>query len=759
MPFRNHRRAAGRPRVALHAAIAVGTVLFVCASWAGARESELRIDGLADEAVWKDAQTFADFVQTQPLTLGPPRYATHVRMLSLPEGLAVAFEVEQPADEPAHRARRARDASPMASDLVYVMVDFDGTGSRAYEFTVSRGGVQRDGTISNESAFSYDWDARWQSAVAETASGWSAELLIPWSAVPMRESGAQTRRVGIHFGRFLESRGERYAWPGISFEQPRYVSAFARVDIPNHAVASFELFPYGSTRYDLVGDHAAARAGADLLWRPSSRFQLTAALKPDFGQVESDNLVVNFDAIETFFTDKRPFFTENNALFDLRTPRDDYLLYTRRIGGASDDGTGEAADIDAAVKFGGSAAGIDYGAFVASEEGEAGRDFHVVRALRPGEHLSVGYMALHTDRPALDRDAWVHAVDWAWRPNARNTVNGIVLHSRVDESGTDKSGSGGFARWLYAPNERWKQDITVTHYDNDLDFNDAGYMRRNSVNQVFYQTSLRNAGQPAASRNVAVTWDLVGSYITNDHGDRLTPFYWFARTAERQGGGKHYSQVLVNASGYDDRISRGNGIVRRKQRTELWHYYQSPRIGNWKFLLGGWWMQEGDNDHAFQLESEANYQFNDRLDTGLVLYPRWSKDWLIWRGGDQLASYRRTQIYLTWNLNWFPAPKHEFRLKTQWVVIDAHDATSFAIGPGGNLLPSSQVNPDFSVRSFGLQMRYRHEIGPQRELYVVYARGGYLEDEDHTESSLRLLDEALRLRDSDQVLIKLRWRL
>ncbi len=740
--------------------LACAPLLWACMAVGHAQEApDIRIDGAVDEAAWDGAQTFADFALTQPLTLAQPRYATRARLLSLPAGLAIAFEVAQPAGEPANRARRARDASPMASDLVYAMVDFDGTGHRAYEFTVSRGGAQRDGTISNETSFSYDWDTRWQSAVAETADGWSVELLIPWSAVPMRESGAGSRRIGVHFGRLLESRGKRYAWPGISFEQPRYISDFARVEVANHATASLELLPYASTRYDFVGDRAGTRAGVDLSWRPGSRFQLTAALKPDFGQVESDDLVVNFDAIETFFTDKRPFFTENNALFDLRTPREDSLLYTRRIGGAGDDGSGRAADIDAAVKLGGSAAGIDYGAFVASEAGEAGRDFHVVRALRPGSRFSLGYMALHTDRPALDREALVHAVDWTWRPNASHTVNGIALHSRVDEAGIGRSGSGGFVQWFYAPNERWKQDVTVTHYDGDLDLNDAGYMRRNSVNQLYYRGSLRDADQPAGSRNLAVTWDFIGSYVGNDRGDRLAPFHYVGRTAERHGGGRHYSQALATASGFDDLISRGNGIVRRKSRTELWHYYQSPRIGRWKVFLGGWWMQEGDDDHAFQLESELSYQFSDRLDIGLSWYPRWSRDWLIWRGGDQLASYERSYVRTSWNLNWFPAPNHEFRLKSQWVTIRAHDATALAIGPGGALLPSAQVHPDFAVGNFGLQLRYRYEFAPQRELYVVYARGGYLEDEEHAESSVRLFRDAVDLRDADQVLVKLRWRL
>ena len=66
----------------------------------------------------------------------------------------------------------------------------------------------------------------------------------------------------------------------------------------------------------------------------NGRFQLSGTLNPDFGQVESDQLVVNFGAVETFFSDKRPFFTENQGIFDFGTPSDfSQLLYTRRVGG------------------------------------------------------------------------------------------------------------------------------------------------------------------------------------------------------------------------------------------------------------------------------------------------------------------------------------------------------------------------------------------------------------------------------------------
>ena len=77
----------------------------------------------------------------------------------------------------------------------------------------------------------------------------------------------------------------------------------------------------------------------------SSGMALVGAVNPDFGQVEVDPAVVNLSAFETFFEEKRPFFTEGSQVF-LRFGRSgasDYttffypepqLFYSRRIGRA-----------------------------------------------------------------------------------------------------------------------------------------------------------------------------------------------------------------------------------------------------------------------------------------------------------------------------------------------------------------------------------------------------------------------------------------
>jgi len=69
---------------------------------------------------------------------------------------------------------------------------------------------------------------------------------------------------------------------------------------------------------------------------------------------------------------------------------------------------------------------------------------------------------------------------------------------------------------------------------------------------------------------------------------------------------------------------------------------------------------------------------------------------------------------------------------------------------------AEQIAP-LQVRSFGLQLRYRYEFAPLRELYVVYARGGIEREDDNPRNSFELFQDSFLLRKSDQFLVKMRW--
>jgi hypothetical protein len=108
-------------------------------------------------------------------------------------------------------------------------------------------------------------------------------------------------------------------------------------------------------------------------------------------------------------------------------------------------------------------------------------------------------------------------------------------------------------------------------------------------------------------------------------------------------------------------------------------------------------------------------------------------------------------------VNWFPAEGHEVRLRTQWLTINADDGKSYRIAPGGHLVPDSEMVNDFAMINFGLQIRYRYEIAPLSDFYLVYSRGGLERINDPSQSTMDLLGDSTSLRNADQIIIKLRY--
>ena len=126
--------------------------------------------------------------------------------------------------------------------------------------------------------------------------------------------------------------------------------------------------------------------------------------------------------------------------------------------------------------------------------------------------------------------------------------------------------------------------------------------------------------------------------------------------------------------------------------------------------------------------------------------------------GTRLGRYQREQLSTDLNIDWFPAPGHEFRVKLQWLALSAFDARAVRIGADGRLRASDEMLEDFVVDNLGVQLRYRWEFAPQSDLYVVYGRGGIVERAGRERDFVELLDQALDLRDADQVLVKVRRR-
>ena len=723
-----------------------------------AHAESLTVDGRADEAQWAQATAINDLRLTQPETGAAPPFETRVRWLAGPEGIAFFFENDQDqAQFPRRAPRQARD-NLGGSDRVNVMLDFDGTGKLGYNMTVSRSNSIEDSTISNENLFSSDWDGIWYHAVRERDGGWDAEILIPWASVLMRETANAKRTLGLYVDRVIGMNEQRAAYPQAIFNRPTFLSDFAPIEAPAFSASLLRWYPYTSVQADLVGSSQTFRTGLDVFWKPSGSLQLTAAINPDFGQVEADDLVVNFDAIEVFFSDRRPFFTENQGAFVIQSPEEEPLIYTRRVGGSRDDGAG-ISDIDLALKVSGSGYGLDYGVFAVreSDAAEVGKTFAAFRVSRPSERLDIGAISSLTERPFRDRSARVSGVDGEWRVSDKITLRGALLGSHITERDQLREGYGGWATsfFRFSPDAELRLDLT--RYDTEFDFNDLGFQRRNNLRLWELKQTYRQNEFAPGSMLRSISWTLDIDLPEDNAGRRLRSDVSASSFVGFNNGGGAFAEIAKRVAGPDDLISRGNGVLYVGGGVGLYANYESPRIGNVRFFAESYLERDGLKDRLLNVGANVRYFFSDDFSARILLEASRFENRTLWRRENLFGRFARSEALSPGlDFEWFLGSSHELRLKMQNLGVSARDASALRLGANERLSASPDVVNDFAISNFGVQLRYRYKINQESDLFLVYGRGGDT-FEPRYERSFDLISDAFSLRDTDQILLKLRY--
>ncbi len=662
-----------------------------------------------------------------------------------------------------------RDAQNMDADPAILIIDFEGLGKTAYEFTVTISGSMRDSIILNQSDLSRDWDADWSAVTHEDAQGWSVEWRIPWSTAPEGTVRDGKRTIGVYASRVLKRNNIRYAYPAIEILGSNFVRDFKRVEVPHYATPTLDWYPYVSFAHDALGGASKGRAGFDVFWKPNGRNQVSAAVNPDFGQVESDDLVVNFSAIETFFEEKRPFFTQGQQLFDLRTSQlgqdaSDGLVNTRRIGAAPDAGPEGASNILAAAKYTGIHGDHEYGVF-GTVEGNSqfaqGRRFLVGRWRHAHDDFSLGYLGTATMHPTLGRDAYVHALDLNLRPAPGIAFASLMMMSdiHVGDGISASHGYGAWARLDYQPGGRWQHQLSATWFDPRLNFNDLGYQQRADIAELRTDSQFFIRQYRRGSLADNGYWHLALDFPYTTRGKRLVAGSEFGHELQWRGGASSYFFYYHEWPGFDDLLARGNGDLRMPARHNWGMDYQSAIHGRFRYYAAVFAKEEGFTSYTRQLQFKPKLFVTENLSLGLELNYSESPNWLVWVAGAQVGVYRRHQFGTNFNVNWYPALKQELRLKLQWVGLGAAGLQAYQLAADGTALPIDARAPDFTVSTVGLQLRYRYEFRPLSELYVVYSRGGDGSLADRSESLRDQFTRAWDQVNTSLLFLKLRYRI
>jgi hypothetical protein len=312
----------------------------------------VRLDGRLDEAAWTGAPASADgFTQAYPNAGGAPTQRTEARVLYDAENLYVGVRMYDTSPDSIAAPLARRDAGGIYSEWVNVSIDSRYDRRSAFLFSANPRGVQRDFYIYDDGNGEDDsWNAVWEVATSVDSLGWVAEFRIPFSQMRFGGAEGDVRTWGLQIQRDIARRGERVTWSPWTRNDAGFVSRFGTLTglTGVRAPRALEIMPYASARLTRAPgededpffspNEPGIDAGADLRLGLPAGLTLSATINPDFGQVEADPAEVNLSAFETFFSERRPFFTEGADVFRFGTTRafnrygSQEYFYSRRVG-------------------------------------------------------------------------------------------------------------------------------------------------------------------------------------------------------------------------------------------------------------------------------------------------------------------------------------------------------------------------------------------------------------------------------------------
>ncbi len=289
-----------------------------------------KIDGDLSDVCWQGADAAVDWVQYEPYNGAEPSFQTRVSIVYDDRAIYVGAMMFDDEPQKVMRELGPRDSEDLNADFFLVSFSPYNDGLNSFDFFLYASGVQLDNkTFSTGEDLS--WDAVWKSETQITAEGWVAEIEIPWSALRFSKLPEQTW--GLNFAREVRRTREISHWNFVDkkvdgiLNQAGTLTGFENIRPPLRL--SFE--PYLSTSLlkepDASGWDFKLNGGMDLKFGLSESFTLDMTLIPDFSQVPSDDQVVNLGPFETYYSEKRQFFTEGVELFSRGG-----IFYSRRIG-------------------------------------------------------------------------------------------------------------------------------------------------------------------------------------------------------------------------------------------------------------------------------------------------------------------------------------------------------------------------------------------------------------------------------------------
>jgi hypothetical protein len=294
-----------------------------------------KIDGILNESAWKEAPVAVDFVQYTPYNGKTPKQKTEVRILYDDGAIYFGAHLFDTSPDSIYKDLGKRDSDrDINADVFSIDICPYNDGVNGYSFKISASGVQTDGKQGGGDEMGHNdntWDAVWESKVTMAEDGWVVEVKIPYSALRFPKTIVQTW--GINFWREVRRTREQSSWNfvnkdiGTAYNHLGEITGISNIIPPLRLSLTPYISGYMEKNSDEKGVGFNYNGGLDVKYGINESFTLDATLIPDFGQVQSDDRILNLTPYEVKYNEKRPFFMEGTELFNKGG-----IFYSRRVG-------------------------------------------------------------------------------------------------------------------------------------------------------------------------------------------------------------------------------------------------------------------------------------------------------------------------------------------------------------------------------------------------------------------------------------------
>ena len=719
------------------------------------------IDGSLDEPEWDNAQVIDRFYEVSPYTLKEREESerTIALIFSNKDGIYVGFKNYQDTDSMFSR-KSMRDEMTSISEKNSINIDFDGDGSKAYIIAVSLADSLFDAIKVQSGGFKTDWDGDWIAKTRQYEGYWVSEIYLPWDMVLMNQPEGTKRTIKYSALRYIAKDQSWLSSAGTMAMRADYFEELDTLEIDNFTKSRLDFFPYLSANTNTVTKVEESKVGAEIFYNTGKGQQVNLAIDPDFGQAESDDVVINFSAQETFYSEKRAFFAENQSLFNVSNYDRYSVINTRRIGSAPgydcaleqdesdcNESRKNYSDIDFALRFTQKKNNNEVGFFVAQEKDEAyslGKDYYAFRARTKKDDKTIGYMVTQVIDNFTNTTSTVNVFDYIQVKSDKLKLYTDLLASEKE----DQSGLGFRTQFVYQPTKYSKTSGSILYFEDDFQLNDFGYLQRNDWFHIGLGADIKKIDFDESSILEQIDSGIDVNYDSDTKGNS-NPI----RIDQRNEiAFKDTSAVKLDfgfkSSGKNTTITRKDEIysyVKVKNKISITADYEAI---NYKFWTYDWRVSFDRSDKYDTWDSKGNHKKffkiagsffpNDFIKINTQFRIKEESEWLNWIDSNNLATYDLSQKTISIDMNWFKGNKHEIRLKSQFVALQADNPRSLASDTNGYLRQSNNEVKSFTKGIASFQIRYKYEIAPLSYLFVVYSKGGddYDDETDRGTSSI-----------------------